>query len=77
MSWRLQYLGRFAMMMYTIENTISGVILGTYDAKSEAHALDLMAQDAGYKDYAEAQRVAPSMPGEIIVIEEERMYTLY
>ena len=56
-------------MKYQIENTHSGVILGTYESDTPARALDLLAQDAGYKDYAAAQRVAPSVPGEIVVSE--------
>ena len=53
--------------VYEISNTISGADLGGYEAESEEHALDLWAQDAGYADYAEAQRVAPAKPGEIKV----------
>lgn len=37
---------------YTISNACT--VLGTYLASSRAAALDLMAQDAGYIDYAEA-----------------------
>lgn len=56
------------MMRFLISNTQSGAELGTYDAADEAAALDLMAQDAGYADYAEAQRVAPAAEGEISVV---------
>ena len=56
-------------MKYQIENVHSGVVLGDYEADSAAQALDKMAQDAGYKDYADAQEVAPAMPGEIAVSE--------
>ena len=38
---------------YTIENADTSVILGTYTASSEAEALDLMAQAAGYAAYAD------------------------
>lgn len=55
------------MTRYNIFNTLSGVSLGTYEADSEAGALDAMARDAGYADYAEANDVAPSAPGEIMV----------
>lgn len=40
---------------FQIENTKTGVVLGQYDADTEAAALDLMAQDAGYADYAALQ----------------------
>ncbi|MHB8180083.1 MAG: hypothetical protein ACYDDR_04570 [Acidithiobacillus ferrivorans] len=56
-------------MKYQIENTHSGVVLGVYDAETPAQALDLMAQDAGYKDYADAQKVVPAKPGEIAIHE--------
>jgi hypothetical protein len=56
-------------MKYQIENTHSGVVLGTYDADTPAQALDMLAQDAGYKDDSEAQEVAPVVPGEIVVSE--------
>ncbi|MFN9086731.1 MAG: hypothetical protein ACK5W7_04305 [Gemmatimonadaceae bacterium] len=52
---------------FQIENTASGEILGQYHAETEAQALDLMAQDAGYRDYAEAQEAAPTQDGEIAV----------
>lgn len=55
------------MTSYTIENTVSGMILGTYEGATEAEALDAMARDAGYADYAEAQKVAPAADGEIKV----------
>lgn len=55
------------MSKYSIENTISGVVLGEYEANSEAEALDAMARDAGYTDYAAACKVAPTVEGEIKV----------
>ena len=55
-------------MRYQITNTGSGADLGTYEAPTAAAALDLMAQDAGYADYARAQLVAPAEQGEIAVI---------
>ena len=57
------------MTTYRIENTASGIILGDYEADSKHAALDAMARDAGYADYAEAQEVAPAKDGEIIVTE--------
>lgn len=56
---------------FQIENSKSGVILGVYEAATEAEALDLMAQDAGYADYAaiEAQEELASDDGEIVVTE--------
>ena len=54
---------------YRIDNTISGLCLGEYAAETESAALDAMARDAGYSDYAEAQSVAPAAYGEIVVTE--------
>lgn len=54
---------------FQIENTVSGLILGVYEGATEAEALDAMARDAGYADYAEAQKVAPADDGEIAITE--------
>ena len=56
-------------MKYKIENTISGLVLGTYEASSEEDALDLLARDAGYTSYEEVQEAAPARLGEIRVVE--------
>jgi len=55
------------MTKYTIENTASGVVLGTYEAESAKAALDAMARDAGYADYAACCADVPSPDGEIVV----------
>jgi hypothetical protein len=41
------------MALYEIENIRTGVLLGIYQAETERLALDVMAQDAGYEDYAQ------------------------
>lgn len=55
------------MQRFQIENTISGVILGEYFAETESEALDLLAQDAGYANHAQACDVAPMQDGELMV----------
>ena len=55
------------MAKFQIENTISGGVLGIYEAETGQEALDIMAVDAGYRDYEEAQTIAPSKVGEILV----------
>lgn len=55
------------MAEYQISNCRSGIILGVYEADSAQAALDAMARDAGYADYASADAVAPAAPGEILV----------
>lgn len=54
----------------------AGVDLGTYKAADEAAALDAMARDAGYADYAEAQATASSLDDLIVeeVETEQRSY---
>jgi len=55
------------MSKYEIENTISGVVFGVYEGNSENEALDAMARDAGYADYAECCEVASACDGAIVV----------
>ncbi len=55
------------MKSYQIINTISGLDLGVYDAEDEDDALDVMARDTGYEDFAAACEVAPVKDGEIKV----------
>lgn len=62
------------MTRYNISNTLSGVSLGTYEADSQSAALDAMARDAGYANYAEANEVVPSAPGEILVEQVAPLY---
>lgn len=40
------------LSVYTVDQAATGVVLFSGPARSEQHALDLMAQDAGYADYA-------------------------
>jgi hypothetical protein len=53
-------------MYYTITNTRSGITLGTYAGASPEAALDALAVDAGYQDYADMDEQVPAQPGEII-----------
>lgn len=61
--------GRKIMRQWQIENGISGYVLGVYTGETEEEALDEMAVDAGYRDYAHCQAETQSGPGELIVTE--------
>lgn len=54
---------------FQITNTVSGIVLGTYECETEAEALDAMARAAGYANYAAACDAAPTSEGEILVEE--------
>lgn len=56
-------------MRYQIENTMSGLVLGVYEASSKEEALEMLAHDAGYESYQAAQEAAPTNPGEIRVVD--------
>ena len=58
------------MTKYQIENGKTGVVLGIYEAKTEAAALDLMAQDAGYANYADAEAESPSDGAVVVTVVE-------
>jgi len=60
------------MRAYRIENAESGIILGTYKGVSKQDALDAMARDAEYIDYAHLQR---EVEGRLIVTETVRSCT--
>ena len=55
------------MTIFRIENTTSGVILGDYEAATASDALDAMARDAGYADYADCCASVPTNDGEVLV----------
>jgi hypothetical protein len=59
-------LGNKTMALFKVENVKSRFVFGAYEAKDESHALDIYAQDAGYRDFAHACEVAPVEDGEIV-----------
>ena len=59
------------MSKYLITNSRSGMDLGVYKGDTEEEALDAMARDAGYSDYAECCEAAPAREGEIVVTRVE------
>lgn len=60
------------MNSYSISNKISGSFLGIYVAESEADALDAMARDAGYADYAEVLDTTDGTHGDLLIEENVR-----
>ena len=54
------------MLTFRIETTASGVILGDYEAATTFEALDAMARDAGYADYADCCGSVPTKGGEVV-----------
>lgn len=59
------------MTTYRIFNSASGVDLGTYEAATAAEALDAMARDAGYADYAACCEAVPAGKDDLKVVEVE------
>ena len=57
------------MKTYVIHNSISGAIIGTYEADSVEGALDAMAVGAGYESFADADDCVPVESGELVVRE--------
>jgi hypothetical protein len=55
------------MATFNICNAISGTDFGSYEGDTEEEALDALAIEAGYRDFAEALRVSPAALDEIIV----------
>ena len=50
------------MAKYLIVQTVSGVVLGTYEGATREEALDALARDEGYDDYAHLQSVIGETP---------------
>ena len=57
------------MPRYRIINAAAGTVLGEYNADSAEEALDMLAQDAGYRDYEYARSVIAAT-GENVVVSE-------
>lgn len=56
-------------MKYQIANRKSGVILGVYEGDDPAEALNAMAIESGYEDYADLQSRVSAKSGDIVVEE--------
>ena len=57
------------MTQFKITNLVSGTEIGVYEGKTKEEALDAMARDAGYADWAHSCAVAPVAEGELEVAE--------
>ena len=57
-------------MRYKITST-QGVELGTYEANSEAEALDMMAEEAGYDNYEQVKKNVPGADQQELIIKPE------
>jgi len=55
-------------MLFTINNAVSGLVIGAYVAGTPEEALTAMAREAGFQTYAELDRRSPSAPGELLVV---------
>ena len=64
------------MKTYRIEQTKTGAVLFEGQASSEKDALDKMAREAGYDDYASAESVTGNDDG-IVVTEVKRLSVDY
>jgi hypothetical protein len=58
---------RRSAMKYRIYSSESGDDLGVYEAESEAHALDVMAQESGYASHDEASAVSGDDGSDLVV----------
>jgi len=54
------------MTIFKVENVKSRFVFGDYEADNEQHALDVYAQDAGYRNFAHAREIAPVEDDEIV-----------
>lgn len=62
------------MTKYRIINTAAGTVLGEYNADSADEALDMLAQDAGYRSYRHAREIMAAT-GENVVVSECPTYS--
>jgi hypothetical protein len=54
------------MAIFKVENVKTWYVFGNYEATDEKHALDVYAQDAGYRDFAHICEEVPVEEGEIV-----------
>jgi hypothetical protein len=59
-------LGVWDMAIFKVENVKTWYVFGDYEATDEKHALDVYAQDAGYRDFAHICEEVPVEEGEIV-----------